>query len=504
MLLPFTGFALIMFVSYRWGIGMTTDSASYLATASNLAAGRGYVIFNGYSNASFIWFPPLYPLALAAVTWLGIDLFSAALVLNAFLFAAVLLVVSMMINVASLRSRFAWFWGVIYFATSINVLQAYGYVWSEALFLPLFLLSVWLTHLSIARGTQAPLLAASLVMGFAILTRYAGVSLPLAASIALVLKRGKRFVHKIADIAVVSAFPLIMFVGWSLRNWVSSDSATGRNLSFSVGIDTWLQMFYGLLSWIGGASLLGFSRFNLAVFISIPALILVSFLVSHWWVSYKKHPVANIECPLQVFSIFGLIYFFFICGIWVSVADISASAETPRILLPAQAIAVVIGTVLIDSLTAARPSGASKRIRAALVALLVLNFAGAAIWSTYKYAYGLGIRSEKWMPIASILGATDVHPESIVYSNFPQALYCITRKEARFVRMADLTTKENYVREIEQNLRRNGGMIVFFKDGIDNKELITVPSIMRILTPDQVEENSVGIVLRYASELSPH
>lgn len=135
---------------------------------------------------------------------------------------------------------------------------------------------------------------------------------------------------------------------------------------------------------------------------------------------------------------------------------------------------------------------------------LILNFAGAAIWSTYKYAYGLGFRSEKWMPIASIVGATNLRPEIIVYSNFPQALYCITRKEARFIRMADLTTGENSVRQIEQKLRKNGGMIVFFKDGDDIKELITVPSIMRVLTPDQVEENSVGIVLRYVSELSPH
>lgn len=501
--LPVLGFCLVMFVSNRWGIGTTTDSASYLATAQNLSDGLGYVKKVGEQYEPFSWFPPLYPAAIALVSLLGVDVFSSALIVNACLFSVLLFLVGLIIHSMIPESKWGWFLGGSYLGTSINVLQAYGYVWSEALFLPLYLISIWLTHIYIARGSRMHLFGASTAVGLSILTRYAGVCLTLAASVALVLQNGKRFKEKAVDIILVNILPLLLFGGWSLRNIGHSGNLTDRKLSFSGGFDEVFQISFGLLSWIGGASLFGFSRLTLALLVSVPSLIVVGFFICHWWNARMRRTVSRFASSshIKVLTIFGVTYFLFICGIWLTVDGISDSAETPRMLLPLQITVVVIATVMIYQLLISGPRNSGKMFRAGVAIFLLINIFGATAWASYKYVYGLGFRSKKWMPMAVVTNNTTLQEDGFLYTNFPQALYCISHKESCFVQMNDFYEDKDNALLIEKKLMQYGGAIYFFKDGYDNRELISMSAITNIFSPDEIYENSVGIIIRYSPKI---
>ena len=62
------GSLLILLATSRYGVGLSPDSASYIAAARSLLAGRGYLDYNG---DPMVLFPPLYPtlIALGSLIW---------------------------------------------------------------------------------------------------------------------------------------------------------------------------------------------------------------------------------------------------------------------------------------------------------------------------------------------------------------------------------------------------------------------------------------------------
>ena len=88
MLVALGGVGVVLF-STTAGVGLSVDSASYIETARNLAAGRGYVTLSADGTArKMIHFPPFFPVLLATATSLGVDAQIAARWLNAFLMFA--------------------------------------------------------------------------------------------------------------------------------------------------------------------------------------------------------------------------------------------------------------------------------------------------------------------------------------------------------------------------------------------------------------------------------
>ena len=60
-----------------YGIGLSVDSANYFSVAQSLAAGNGFMQFDGFP---FLNAPPLYPILLSGAYFLGLDIFVYALV----------------------------------------------------------------------------------------------------------------------------------------------------------------------------------------------------------------------------------------------------------------------------------------------------------------------------------------------------------------------------------------------------------------------------------------
>ncbi len=141
-------FALIVVsVITPYGSATTPDSISYLDCASNIKKGNG-IVFTDHSliNANkrsfnkLTWWPPMYAVALA--------LFSSNIsnTISASYLSSFLLFISAGIVYLILSASIRWYVALIaalLFCISLPILTTYTYAWSETLFIPMLLLSVW-------------------------------------------------------------------------------------------------------------------------------------------------------------------------------------------------------------------------------------------------------------------------------------------------------------------------------------------------------------------------
>src|SRR5271157_2085037 len=83
-LLSLVGLGFVLMVTHKYGAGVSSDAARNLATAESLLQGKGFVDMLG---APFVLWPPLYPLLLAALSWLTKwSAFQAGWILNVILY----------------------------------------------------------------------------------------------------------------------------------------------------------------------------------------------------------------------------------------------------------------------------------------------------------------------------------------------------------------------------------------------------------------------------------
>ena len=85
--LSFLAALFVLISTSKYGLGVTSDSVSYLSTARSLMKGKGYFEFDG--NA-YVWFSPLYPTILAAMGFMGMDIMRGALYLNVLSFTLII------------------------------------------------------------------------------------------------------------------------------------------------------------------------------------------------------------------------------------------------------------------------------------------------------------------------------------------------------------------------------------------------------------------------------
>ena len=189
------GGGLIYHIIQFHGVGISPDSVSYLATAKNIAAGKG---ITDYNNAPLILFPAGYPLFLSLFIKLSsFDLLIIAKVINAVLFTSLILFYGYIIECLSLKNTL-WVYKLIILISlpiSFSVLDIYTMLWSETLFcvlIPIFILSI---HHYLNTPTKANLLITAFVTAFACDTRIAGISI-IGTGIAIIALQNKFSIKK--------------------------------------------------------------------------------------------------------------------------------------------------------------------------------------------------------------------------------------------------------------------------------------------------------------------
>lgn len=161
-----------------YGVGLTGDWATYISTARNLLAGKGFVQLNEW--AYWHW-PPLYPLLLAAASLGAFDPYDVAGPLNAACFGLTLFVAGHCLR-RYIAKPFLAIWACLAILLALPLTEVASAVLSEPPFILFTLLFLAQTCNYLESGRRANLVWAAAFASMAFMTRYIGF-----VSIALLL-----------------------------------------------------------------------------------------------------------------------------------------------------------------------------------------------------------------------------------------------------------------------------------------------------------------------------
>ncbi|HSB67053.1 MAG TPA: phospholipid carrier-dependent glycosyltransferase, partial [Anaerolineales bacterium] len=332
----------------RNGPGVSGDSVHYMQGANNLVAGKGFSRLK--ANGQYLpitGFPPGFSIALASLGQVGIPAFEAGRFLNSILFGLNTALVGWLIYRAS-RSGLLAILGGWMFMYARNIVQIHSWVMSEPLFLFLSLLTIVLLDLYLQRDKLALLILASLLIGFASLTRYVGLSLIPAACIAILFFSPHKSVRKWRDIllsVIISLTPVIL---WFWHNAQVTGNPVNR------------QMIYHPIS-----KNLIFTLFN---------------ELSYWWFA------PSLSLPWKVR--WGLLFLFFVLGLGIFLYQFykqqnraSSDRVSPISIITATFLAFYVLALLLNTsfIDASTDEPSIKRYAIPLIAVGI-------IWTFTSYA----------------------------------------------------------------------------------------------------------------------
>jgi hypothetical protein len=216
----------------RFGADVLPDSGDYISTAVQIAHGNGYSEPNRSGPPiPMTWFPPLYPLLIAAAERAHLPLYRAIGLFDAACYALLTFMAAWWVWRCTASRLWAAMAGIIVLTN-----HAIYFVHSEILSEPLFLL--WSTAALIflsewrRNAKYAFALAAGICISGGLLTRYAGASFAPAAAIIILCAPGVRWRRKLAALGLILAVGMGPSFVWSRWHTPPDDTATGRTLQW--------------------------------------------------------------------------------------------------------------------------------------------------------------------------------------------------------------------------------------------------------------------------------
>lgn len=214
----------MLFSTSRYGIGLAPDSAQYLAAARSLAAGKGFVSFDG---SPYVAWPPLFPLVLAGFGLLGVDPLVAVRFLHAGTLGALVFLAGYMLFKTTRSEPIA-------FVGSLSALVAYplqsvsSMLLSDALFTLLAALLLLFVARHLALGRTWDLVLGCIMAALANLQRYPGfVFCLVVAFLILFSRRGLARSKRLFQLLVFLGSAFLPVGSWLIRNLFVASTATG-------------------------------------------------------------------------------------------------------------------------------------------------------------------------------------------------------------------------------------------------------------------------------------
>ncbi len=418
------------------GIGIDSDSVVYIESARNMANGLGLGKMDELGQVQpLVRWPPLYPVLLGSLQMYGLDVLTAARYLGAFLFAAEIALVGMVLFVYTRGAFWLPVFGAAFILVSTPMLSTHSMAWSDPPFVLLGMLGLIALSMWLERSKPLALIAAALCVGLAAITRYAGVPLIATGALAILLWERKALIKRIRDAALFGAggaLPLAVLV---LQNMQASGSAADRQLGFHpIG---WLQIQRGLWTtsrwvipnklndWLCGPTVVA----------ALAGLVLLALLAR------RKESAAGEAAATEpekfritlnrlpgVLALFACVYAGFLI-INISFVD----AYTPlinRILLPIFPAALIFGLCMahraMQNLKGKRRGAVVIALALTGVALLYANTRRTSDWLRGVRKNGQGIEVLLWKSDGVASRIRQLHGSPTIYTNGPAAVSFIS------------------------------------------------------------------------------
>lgn len=218
------GFGLALLATLSQGLGLAMDSGKYLCCARNLLEGNGFCLYDG---SPYVCDPPLFPMVLAFLGFLGIHPVDGARFGNAVFFGLTVAGFNYLLRMG-LRSKTFVVLGTLSVLMSVPLIQCASSAESEALFCVLLVAFIILLHKFLDRPRFGMLLAVSAIAALACLQRYIGVTLIITGMLVIPLALKdlpwSRKARYCAVFCVIASIPLAL---WMIRNQMTASVFTG-------------------------------------------------------------------------------------------------------------------------------------------------------------------------------------------------------------------------------------------------------------------------------------
>jgi hypothetical protein len=443
-----------------WRIGVVDDSVFYLSSAENFLSGEGFSWpIGGDELKPLTHYPPFFPLTLAFLGWLGLDMVSAARILIALLFGANVALIGYAVH------RFTESWRAGLTASSLALLSpimidAHLLALTEPLMLFLLLLALIFLVDHLREGGKKALLFAGILTGLICITRYAGLAFLGAGAVALVvLGRGvrrQRYSNAIS-FTILGAIPLIV---WYIRNVFLTGSVANREFLYHRLTDVKIKQLASSISvWLFSEN----AAFDIRFFSTVGLALSLSVLIV-WFFNREKRGGNWITTfrseswrPVIILLIYALIYSIFL---FFSLSFVDASTRLDnRILAPLYLILFLLVFIFLGKLLAS--THRLEFFSLLLAGSWVLIFASYAVRSAdilnHMAEDGQGFTGRAWQEMEILKRINDLPEEFLLYSTEALPLYFITGRPAYWVpeKINPLTSREVEDYQVGLDIMRN-------------------------------------------------
>ncbi len=430
-LLGLAGFGFILLITSRYGAGVSGDAVDYLSTADSLKRGAGFTDFAG---EPYIYWPPLYPLLLAGLSWmLHLDTFVVGWWLNALGFGVVIYLMGVLLRKIFPAEPLWWVWGSLTILTSLSLVQLAANILSDVVFIVLLMLyAVWGGNY-LERPTRKCLIGLSLLAGAAAVLRWHGVLVVASVVLlALIARRGSR---KIALIDAVWSGGLasLPFALWVFgRNYRLFGSFLGYRDTANINrLTNFGDAFQKIAHWFLPEQLL--NRFPAVWLMAGGLILLLLFTSKNTLKQFAMQLLAHQNLPWLIFLFLDFIFI-----ILTSIPYDHAAYFDDRYAVPLFGFVVLLLGLGIQHLLLKPLSKRRPVARLLLIAVMALWLLYPA-YRIYKYAlvtrehgeqtYNM-YNSERFRQSALVRKLSDpgFDPTQALYSNYPAAVYFYTRQ----------------------------------------------------------------------------
>ena len=241
-----TGLVLARQVTY--GASLHADSIEHISTARSLLEGNGLVTV---WKAPYEWWPPLYPVLLAAGSLGAFDPVDVAGPLNAICFGLAVLVAGHWLR-QHVRSRFLAAWGCLALASAIPLAWISAWAMTEAPFILFATLGLSQASAFVRTPQRSTLLWAAVFAALACLTRYQGITIVLVVLLLLLFQgtaTTRTRIQRVVGYGLISGLPILLVL---IRNYIITGDLTSSRIEVVFSLPEVLDrtIFY-LGGWVG-------------------------------------------------------------------------------------------------------------------------------------------------------------------------------------------------------------------------------------------------------------
>jgi hypothetical protein len=452
-LLGLAGIGLLAYVT-PYGVGVYVDTLYYVTSARNLLNGIGMGRLTGTGvYKPMTHYPPLYALVLAFTQVLGLDMLDGARWVSLLAFGLVILLAGWVVWQRTGSAFFSLATAGLVLGSGV-LLRTFSWAMSEPLYIVFELSGFLLLAAYIKSPRWGWLVAASLAIGLALLTRYVGFSLVAAFTLAFLANRSLKGSRRWIDAGIFLSISLLPSAVWFIRNRLVSGALANRVISWHpITAEKFDSLVKALLSWGLVPQRLVIGRETLSFALISAALLVISLVwLFRIWPRRGASPAQEFTLLLSCWAYLGLLA--------VSLNWIDATTPLDnRILMPLYLnILLLIGIGM--ALLWERPGLFPRLIAVGMLiwfSYFTLTRLDGAVQDLRRD--GQDYASLKWKGSPTIQFVREQDPP-LVYTNDVTAIYFLAGKDS--VGIPNFKSNEAEFQAMRENLHSKGGFLVLF------------------------------------------